>query len=78
MKEAAAKWAPGTELEAKHNGAKACVAYVDEEDKIYVIKVDGTMYPSYYSYEDAHDTFNKGPMGGSSTVARERMEGLAG
>jgi hypothetical protein len=72
----ASKWSDGTELEAKHNGARACVVHVNDKDKTYVIKVDGTMYPSYYSFEDAHDTFNKGPMGGSATVARERMEGL--
>lgn len=57
MKQAAAKWKPGQYLAAKHNGAEACVAYVNEEDKTYIIKVCGTLYPSYYSWEDAHETF---------------------
>lgn len=56
-KEANAKWKAGQNLEAKHNGAEACVAYVNEDDKTYVIRVCGTMYPSYYSFEDAHETF---------------------
>lgn len=56
-KEANAKWKPGQYLAAKHNGTEACVAYVNEDDKTYVIKVSGTMYPSYYSFEDAYETF---------------------
>jgi len=57
-KEAASKWKAGTSLEAKHNGARAHVAYVNDDDKTYIIKVEGTMYPSYYSFDDAHDTFD--------------------
>jgi len=57
MKEAASKWKGGQELIAKHNGASACVAYVDEADKIYIIKVCGTMSPSYYTYQEAHEIF---------------------
>lgn len=55
----ASKWQPGQHLRAKWNNADAYVAHVDEQDKIYVIKTDGVMLPSYYTYEDAHDTFTK-------------------
>lgn len=58
LKEAAAKWQGGQELIAKRDGSYACVAYVDEIDKIYIIKVQGTMSPSYYTYEEAHELFN--------------------
>ncbi len=57
-KEASAKWKPGQDLSAKHNGAEACVLYVNEDNKTYIVKVCGTMYPSYYSWEDAHNTFD--------------------
>jgi predicted nucleic acid-binding Zn-ribbon protein len=57
-KEAAAKWKPGQHLLAKYNLCAASVVYVNEDDKIYVIKVEGTMYPSYYCFEDAYETFD--------------------
>jgi hypothetical protein len=57
-KEAAAKWKPGQRLLAKQNQCSASVVYVNEDDKVYVIKVDGTMYPSYYCFEDAYATFD--------------------
>ena len=57
-KEASAKWENGALLKAKHNGVDACIVHVNNEDKTYVIKVEGTMYPSYYSFDDAHATFN--------------------
>jgi len=59
-KEAAAKWKPGQELEAKHDCCvRALVVYVNEEDKTYTVKVDGVMLPSYYAYEDCYETFVK-------------------
>ena len=56
-----AKWSPGQELKAKREGCgcTAVVVYVNEEKKTYTVKVDGTMYPSYYAWEDAHETFDK-------------------
>lgn len=56
-KEASAKWQAGQYLRAKHNDADACVANVDQESKIYIIKVCGTMSPSYYTFEEAYETF---------------------
>lgn len=58
MKEAAAKWKPGQHLYAKYDMAAAYVVYINEDAKTYTIKVDGTMYPSYYAFDDAHDTFD--------------------
>lgn len=56
---AGAKWKSGDELCAKHNNAKALVMYVNSDDKTYTIKVGGVMTPTYYSWEDAHETFEK-------------------
>jgi len=46
-------------LVAKENDVCAYVTYINEDNKTYTIKVDGTMYPCYYAWEDAHNTFNK-------------------
>lgn len=73
----AAKWQPGQHLRAKWNNADAYVAHVDEQDKIYVIKTDGVMSPSYYSYEDAHDTFTKVAVDETKDGASAQHHGLS-
>jgi hypothetical protein len=74
---AAAKWKPGQHLEAKHNGAAACVVYVNEDDKTYVVKVSGVMYPSYYSFEDGHNTFDAVKLEDTKEGAELKSKGLS-
>lgn len=77
QKEAASKWKAGQTLRAKNGSTDAHVAYVNEDDKIYVIKVDGTMYPSYYSYKDAHDTFSTVPVEETKDGTWAKSHGLS-
>lgn len=77
MKKADKKWDAGQYLRAKHNGADACVAHVDDEGKMYIVKVCGTMSPSYYTFKEAHETFTAVAVDETKDGAWAKSHGLS-
>jgi hypothetical protein len=80
-KEAAAKWKAGQRLYCKtltemNKCIFAVIVYVNEDDKTYSIKVSGTMYPTYYAWDDAHATFDAVDKRESQDSDWSKMKGL--